>query len=346
MKKITLLLFTLCALAASAQKDSHVEQFYIGEDMHELRLYMGSENQLWIKGEDPTDSILLYGFSEDNVKYAIAHAKLKHDAKLEQDHIEKIYKSFENYYYEPKIVITGNGLANFISTEKKAFDVAATAGFGISFSKNNGKQLGITGTITETRDTILSIDKRDFGRAILVPGIRKFSVMINYRSLNFFKNNWGYGIFANMTPMVWKTYTAMKHDSTEMDSLPSVKHVTPITGEVYFSYTIYNNTNTLKKITNPTRITFDLGLVYKYLGEDQLTDIERENFLGSSQDNFFGFLFGIDVRSSGMHFYVYTTYIPSLGRNSHSIPGLTDLQATGAIGLAVNIADLSGALRK
>ncbi|MGZ7136243.1 MAG: hypothetical protein ACXVHY_10230, partial [Methanobacterium sp.] len=167
------------------------------------------------------------------------------------------------------------------------------------------------------------------------PGVRKFSVMANFRNLYGLGNRWGWGAFVNTTPLIWQTN--IKKLNTPVDSLTITKTVVPFTFEGYFSYTPINT----HSVKNPVRVTLDMGITLKTLGGDQLSNSERRYFTGSSQDFYAGLLFGVDLRFAGSHAYFYTTYIPSLGKNSANINGLTGVQLIGGIGLAATIADLS-----
>ncbi len=350
MKKILSIIIIINSYPSFAQDNFFNKNYLLGSDSemipYEIHLskyadsfYLSAIN-CSTANVNP-DSTLLFSFDKQVIKDVLKTKISNAGSRLTDDElnksINKIYNDLKSFIYQPKIVITGNGLVNFTGSEKNAFTSAATAGFGLRVTKENGIELGIIGTVTETRDTITSTLIRDFGASILVPGIRKFSIMVNYRSLYAFNDQWGYGIFVNSTPMIWQTDTAKSKNSNVYDSLTDIRSVTPITIEAYLSFTIIN----VKSQSNPVRISFDFGPTFKYLGGDKLKSSERKFYLGSQQTCWVGVFCGLDLRFSGSHAYFYANYIPAIGKNSANIDGLTQFQIIGGLGLAANIADLS-----
>jgi len=279
------------------------------------------------------DTILVHGYSDDLAK---AYLKQRIPA-ADEDVIKAMTAEFHKFYNAPVITILASGVTNYSGSTKGLNGNGATAALGAGISLKNGKRLTLMYTVAETRDTITSQEISDFGQTILVPGLRKFSILINWRDLHssclerlFKTTGVGVGVFVNMSPMIWKRYTASSVNSTALDSLPKVVNVSPITMEAYLSYTMVENS----EASNPYRLTFDLGLSSRFLGGDQLSDTEHDMFLGTTQDWFPGLVLGIDFHFGGTQLYSYMTL---LDPDKAGVNGLTGLQLHGGLSLSASL---------
>lgn len=234
---------------------------------------------------------------------------------------------YNKYSASPKIQVIGTGMSGFTSSVPNSYE-GTTGGLGALYTLGtNHIELSSIITVAETRDTIVSQNQRDFGATMLVPGIRKFSILLNFRDLDLFGKNWGIGGFVNISPMIWQMDTGKSKINPSVDSNVDVKYVMPMNFEVYVSYLLFK----IEGVQNPARATIDMGISYRYLGGDNITGIEMKDFLGTYEKGYFGFWGGLDIHLGPSKAYFYVTWNP--GWHGDITPGLGGLQAIGGLGL-------------
>ena len=251
-----------------------------------------------------------------------------------------IVDDLERFDTRPSVKLSGVGLSNYTTSTKGVSGAGAAAGFGLSVNWKDGRRINVIGTVTQTQDTIESTETADFAQTVLVPGIRRFSIMAVYREMYALKRNadgsgWGWGTYVNATPMNWKTFRYSSVGSDVRDSVSVVRQVTPITWELYLSRTLLF----MKSWRNPCRITVDMGAAAKYLGDNAMSADDHKLFLGTTQDLFVGPLIGLDLRFADSHAYFYGTWMVQNAQGG--VPGLTGPQLQAGISLSATIANLS-----
>lgn len=302
----------------------------------------GDEADLFLVTTDPAqgkasgDTLKMFLFSADVMKGYLS----KKLTDLSDSTLTRAVADLFHFYDRPKVSITGNGMANYTTSTKGVTGSGAAAGFGVIVNWPSGRRINVMGTVTQTRDTIESVEVSDFAQTILVPGIRRLSIMAIYRDLYALKqrsdgSGWGWGAFVNATPINWKTFRYTSVGSEKRDSVPTTSSVNPITLELFFSNTLIYQANG----RNTTRITLDMGVAAKYLGDNSMSAADHRLFLDTTQDLFAGPLLGIDLRVADSHIYFYGTYL--IQGKQGGVPGLTGPQLQAGLSLSATIADLT-----
>ncbi|MEO8067574.1 MAG: hypothetical protein ABI599_07780 [Flavobacteriales bacterium] len=257
----------------------------------------------------------------------------------QQDTVTTKGDATENKGWE--VALTGTSLASIASTAPDAFIPSASVGFGASFrNRESNSSFSLTYTISGTRDTITSVNTAEFGTAVLVPGIRKNSILISVRDPERFGGNHGWGAFLNYTNMDWTTnlVTLPSDTSSDGDTTLITRNVAPLTLELYYSWRIANIGNNGPDDT-PAKLTWDLGLAFKYLAGERLSAKEADVFLGSHQELFPALHTGFSLHYGDMSAFGYFNYIFPCG-DQPDVQGLTGLRFIGGIKLSANIAKI------
>ncbi len=334
-----LLLVLSSALVAQS---STFKKTYAGKADRWNITMVSDEDKLYKVTTDPAqgkatgDTLKMFLFSPDVLRTYL-QAKVP---DLADTTLAKAMADITHFYDRPNVSITGNGMANYTTSTKGITGSGAAAGFGVIVNWPSGKRINVMGTVTQTRDTIESVDVVDFAQTILVPGIRRFSIMALYRDLYALKqrsdgSGWGWGVFVNATPVNWKTFRYSSVGSEKRDSVATISSVNPITLELFLSNTLIYQANG----RNTTRITLDMGVTAKYLGDNSMSAADHKLYLGSTQDLFAGPLLGIDLRVADSHVYFYGTYL--IQGKQGGVPGLTGPQLQAGLSLSATIADLT-----
>jgi hypothetical protein len=338
MRKLILLFCIMSAITAAGRSRPFTKTYVVNGILREMTFTTTSDKKFLFTAD--THKVVLHNITFDKDSAQIKLAIKTVLPGIEDGTVNEIYGDIKTFYLSTgEWKLTGNGLSNFTGSVKNSFTNSATAGFGLSYFENGGVSFLILGTVTDSRDTVKSQDKHDFGASVLVPGLRKMSLLTNVRtapkerSLGSLElGRYGYAAFFNASPMFWTTYTAKKQGSSDFDSLPLTKAVIPLTLEGYIYFPIKPSAEILN---NPLRASFDIGAVYKYVGGDQLNSEERDFFLGSQKINRIGAFMGVNVRISDFQAYFYGTMIPA-GKNE-SIEGLTGFQLFGGIRVSATL---------
>ncbi|MES2003742.1 MAG: hypothetical protein V4450_04420 [Bacteroidota bacterium] len=243
--------------------------------------------------------------------------------KLERDINElKNYRKFQ-------VSLIGN--ANVISSFKIAQQAQLNGGFGIIVSKPNSIEFLGAFTISQSNDTIASIGKpsEDFGMSVLVPGVRKFSLMTSYRQRqlwpNSFSNFWskiGICFNANVTPYTW----AIKKIIQQNDDSIYTKLI-PVSMDLMVPFNWVN----VYKDGQEINISTDIGFTGRYL-MGNINAEQRKNFLGDERIFYGGLIAGICIRFNGLRFQFHAPLL----FGSH-VDGLTGGQVYASMSFVANI---------
>jgi len=224
------------------------------------------------------------------------------------------------------------GNANVISSFKIAQQAQINGGFGIIVSKPNHIEFIGTFTISQSSDTIASIGKTssDFGTSMLVPGVRKFSLLTSFRQRQLFptsySNFWrkiGIALNVNITPYNWAIRkTDNSADSTALSAKPI-----PAAMDLMFPFSWVN----IYREDQEVCISTDVGFTCRYLLGD-INKEQRKQFLGRTNNFYAGVIGGINIRYNGLRFQFH---VPLLF-GSH-VDGLTGGQAYASMSFVARI---------
>ncbi len=293
-----------------------------------LQIVNQNDIQIIYTRNSSIDSVSVYRFNKTNISTVLKQKVGITDPSVLEDLENELNKGYKNYLDSssvfPKFSLIGTGLANFVGSQKNTHTTGATAALGFSVRNTEYQSITAIITVAETRDTVKSQKQSDFGTSLLVPGIRRFSLLVNYRNYEFLSKNhrWGLGLFGNVTPMIWET------NAPGNDTVPVSKTVIPMNSEVYLSYIVMDNRT---KKENPVWLSLDFGTSFRYLGGDKLTATERNYFLDQNVNKWWGGFGGLDVHFNDSRAYFYIAY------NPHSTPGLSNIQAFAGITLSAKL---------
>lgn len=283
------------------------------------------------------DSVVMHEFSKDVLKRFLEGLVMDNQKmRPSQDEVKAVIENLAGWVNRPRWYLSATGMGNYSTSTSGAKSTGAAAGFGVSVDWKDGHRINVIGTVTQTRDTIIGIDVPIFSQTVLVPGIRRFSILAIYRNLYAIKkrsngSGMGWGFFVNATPLNWKTYQDTSAHGKERDTIAVVQAVTPFTVELFASTTLLHD----RSATNSARITLDYGLSFKYLNANGMSSRNHRLFLGSTQDFFAGPMCGLDIRIADSHMYFYGTYL--FQAKQGAVPGLTGPQLHAGISLTATI---------
>lgn len=230
------------------------------------------------------------------------------------------------------------GNANVVSSFKTVSGTQLSAGFGILARKpSKAEFIGIL-TVAQTSDTISGSGAGDFGPSILVPGVRRFSLLLSYRqnsifplSSSFFFQRIGFAFNANVTPYRWVIPKTAGGDSIATKILPTS-----------FDLMVPYNWLSIYEDGKDISISTDVGLSLRWLFGDATTK-NRKAFIGNAADAYFGLIGGLSIRYNGLRAQFH---VPILF-NKTKVEGLTGGQVIASIGFVGSILnDVSTVLKK
>jgi len=220
------------------------------------------------------------------------------------------------------------GAANTISSVKSIGGTQLNAGFGVEASRPSVYDFLAVITVAQTNDTIF---QNGFSASMLVPGVRKFSLLTSYRQDRIFRysysallNKIGFTLNVNVTPYNWQI---KKTTGTVTDTV--FAHAIPAAVDVLFPvnwYTSYRHSNNIS-------IATDLGLSFRYVFGD-LNDDSRKLFLNNKTPMYAGLYLGFYLRYNNFRaqFSGPVFFGPA-------VPGLTNGQVYASIGFVTSFVD-------
>jgi hypothetical protein len=221
-----------------------------------------------------------------------------------------------------KFLVSLIGNSNVVSSFKTIDRTEINAGFGILAAKPGFAEFMGVITVAQAHDDLHSDNSFDFGQTVLVPGVRKFSLLTTYRTYSLFRyssslflKKVGGGLDFNVTPYRWANAT---------DTI----RVVPYAMNALLPITWVLNVEPGRDFA----ISTDLGLTLRYIGGDA-SDNQIETFLGTQQRVYVGFLAGINIKYNALRAQFHA---PFLNGNSH-VEGLTHGQVYASIGIVGNL---------
>jgi hypothetical protein len=202
-------------------------------------------------------------------------------------------------------------------------------------------------TFSQTEDVIKSADRNVFGSSILVPGIRKFSLLTNYRNYGVFKraarpffSKLGFNISFNATQVQWQ-YTGK--DSSLVNNNNPVR-VVPLAFDAGLTYDWIIVSKDRNNINEGVRVSTDIGICNRaILGNLGQSFLLLEKYLGSPKMFYTGLYMGLNVKIQRITIFFNGVYIPNYGISVNRIglgrpvPGLTGGQLVSNLGFRADI---------
>lgn len=230
-----------------------------------------------------------------------------------------------------KFLVSLIGNANVVSSFKSVDRSEINAGFGVIASKPGFAEfMGIL-TVAQTDDEINSANKFDFGQCLLVPGIRRFSLLTSYRTYSIFRHSpsqlfkkIGFGLDFNATPYRW------------INDSDSIK-VIPFALNFIFPYTWILQSEPGKDFA----ISTELGLTTRFIGGDA-TKEQLSGFIGTEKRFYIGAVAGLNIKYNALRAQFHAPILFGKDR----VPGLTHGQVYASIGIVGSlISDITGILK-
>jgi hypothetical protein len=231
-----------------------------------------------------------------------------------------------------KFLVSLIGNANVVSSFKSIERSEINAGFGVIANKPGFAEFVGVLTVAQANDEVNSTNKFDFGQCLLVPGIRKFSLLTHYRTYSIFRNSpsqfakkVGMGFDFNATPYRWISNT-------------DTAKVIPFAFNVIVPYTWILQAEPGKDFA----ISTEIGLTTRYIGGDA-TKEQLSAFLGSDKRFYIGAIAGLNIKYNALRAQFHAPFLFGKER----VPGLTHGQVYASIGIVGSlINDITGVLKK
>jgi hypothetical protein len=237
---------------------------------------------------------------------------------------------YKSYYANPSLFLTGNALS-YLEDEEPA----TTTGLGIYSKKSDLWEFSAYVTISQSRDLIRADfnDREVFGNAMLVPGVRKYSLLTNYRNYSLWpfsvsraKQKLGFGWNVNVTPMNWELSGA---DTSITENGILTTQVIPFGTDLFLSFNWLTSKSPNRSIGKEFRVSTDFGFTFRHLfGDLSQKDPWIEQFLGVRRRFFPGIYLGINLAIDNLQIFFNGPIL--LG---DKVEGLTFGQTIANIGL-------------
>ncbi len=213
------------------------------------------------------------------------------------------------------------GDANVVSSFKNANANQVNAGFGLLAVKPGYSEFFGVITVAQAQEDSTS----EYGPSVLVPGVRRFSLLTSFRQYSLFRYNRsaflrriGIGGDVNITPYRWV------NDSVSVKAIPfAVNLLLPY----YFVHQ--------SKPGEDYAISFDIGMSVRYIGGD-LSKKDIKQFLGEGGRRWYvGPIAGINIKYNALRaqFHAPLFFV----KDKNRIPGLTNGQVFASIGILANL---------
>jgi hypothetical protein len=249
---------------------------------------------------------------------------VKRQLKAEIDILKLSIKAISDYRkYQVSLIGNANAVSSFKTVDKSQL----SAGFGIlAYKPANAEFMGII-TVAQVQDTVVG-GVEDFGGSVLIPGVRRFSLLASYRMNSFdpisrhpFFRKLGFATSINVTPYNW----VIKKKDTQEDSL--FTKAIPAAFDIMASY----NWLTMYEEGKDICITTDIGFSLRHIAGGT-TESERTQFLGTPKQFYAGLIAGLVIKYNGLRAQFYA---PNLF--GKTVKGLTGGQVYASIGFIGSI---------
>lgn len=194
-------------------------------------------------------------------------------------------------------------------------------------------------TLGQNEDVIESTDRNAFGSTVLIPGIRRYSFLSNYRLNSFWpydRLEWirkiGGSIGFNVSQVQWQWNST---DSTRVNNGKPIR-VIPIAIDLCVNYNFLKVNKNRTNILANTKLSTEVGLATRWVGGDAgLSKQYLKQFLGTANQSYFGLLLGFRVQVDRMTVFYSGVLFPNSWYGN--VSGLTGGQVISRIGLRADI---------
>lgn len=224
------------------------------------------------------------------------------------------------------------GSANVVTSFKVANQSQIGGGFGvIAYRPTKDEFIGLfsVSQANDTISTITGINNSDFAQAVLIPGVRRFSLFTQFRIYNlcpysystFFKKI-GFVWNVNVTPYNW----AVRYANNNVNDSFRTRAI-PVSMDFMFPFHWINIYEPNKDISFST----DLGVSFRYIAGD-VSESARKLMLNNGAAFYGGVIGGLSIKYNGFRFQFHAPLI--FGKR---VDGLTGGQAYASISLITKI---------
>jgi hypothetical protein len=208
------------------------------------------------------------------------------------------------------------------------------AGFGLIANKAGFTEFIGVITVAQAYEDTTS----DYGSSILVPGVRRFSLLTRYRTYSMFKyhkhdfiSRIGFAVDVNVTPYKWIK-----------DSQQSIK-VIPIAINLMFPYTWVHQSKEGQDYAISTDIGLSLRSIAGAASNEQVKSYLGVNSLPSFR-TYVGPVIGLNIKYNALRVQFHAPIL--ISSNENRIQGLTNGQVYASIGIIANLTnDLSKVIK-
>lgn len=286
---------------------------------------MITERENWIKNDRPKKSAF--------------RAQLR---KLNRDS-----KNMLREKSKPSIFLSGSAISFLNKSLNNDSIKSNVTSLGIHAVKANLFDFDADITFSQSDDIIKSADRNVFGSSILVPGIRKFSLLTNYRKYHVFNKaarpfftNIGSSFSINVTQVQW-LYNG--NDSSLINKNQPVR-VIPLAVDFGLTYDWITIAKDRSNINEGVRISTDVGICSRtILGNLGQSKILLDKFLGSPRIVYVGLYAGFNVKIQRITMFFNGVILPNYGISFNGkglgrpVPGLTGGQLVSNLGFRADI---------
>ena len=286
---------------------------------------MITERENWIKNDRPKKSAF--------------RAQLR---KLNRDS-----KNMLREKSKPSIFLSGSAISFLNKSLNNDSIKSNVTSLGIHAVKANLFDFDADITFSQSDDIIKSADRNVFGSSILVPGIRKFSLLTNYRKYHVFNKaarpffaNIGSSFSINVTQVQW-LYNG--NDSSLINKNQPVR-VIPLAVDFGLTYDWITIAKDRSNVNEGVRISTDVGICSRtILGNLGQSKILLDKFLGSPRVVYVGLYAGFNVKIQRITMFFNGVILPNYGISFNGkglgrpVPGLTGGQLVSNLGFRADI---------
>lgn len=248
---------------------------------------------------------------------------------------------------KPSIFLSGSAISFLNKSLNNDSIKSNVTSLGIHAAKANLFDFDADITFSQSDDIIKSADRNVFGSSILIPGIRKFSLLTNYRKYHLFNRaarpfftNIGGSLSINATQVQW-LYNG--NDSTLINKNQPVR-VIPLAVDFGLTYDWITIAKDRSNVNEGVRISTDVGICSRtILGNLGQSKILLEKFLGSPRVVYIGLYAGFNVKIQRITMFFNGVILPNYGISFNGkglgrpVPGLTGGQLVSNLGFRADI---------
>ena len=248
---------------------------------------------------------------------------------------------------KPSIFLSGSAISFLNKSLNNDSIKSNVTSLGIHAVKANLFDFDADITFSQSDDIIKSADRNVFGSSILVPGIRKFSLLTNYRKYHVFNKaarpffaNIGSSFSINVTQVQW-LYNG--NDSSLINKNQPVR-VIPLAVDFGLTYDWITIAKDRSNVKEGVRISTDVGICSRtILGNLGQSKILLEKFLGSPRVGYIGLYAGFNVKIQRVTMFFNGVILPNYGISFNGkglgrpVPGLTGGQLVSNLGFRADI---------